>query len=202
MVGGEEVLDGFWVVGGEGAEGPGEGFDDHVVAVVGQEVADGEGAGGVAVAAAGLGVEADRGDEGGAAPPTIGGPGPAMHIVIADLPIHPSGAGEIAAEDVDRGPVVDVPAEALDGCGVPGSEGGAVVVDDFLGPDSQIEVYEAFGELKHLLGLGGRDSPGELAADGPDEGHSGRRQGVDAGTEVAGEGLGVKGFQPVGTHRN
>lgn len=136
------MLDGWWVVGGEDSEGPGEGFDDHVVAVVGEDLADGEGAGGVAVAAAGFGVEADGGDEGGAAPPAIGGPGPAVDVLIADLPIHPGGSGHIATEDVDRGPVGEAVAKALDGCGVERPEGGAVVVDDLVGPDSEVEGYQ------------------------------------------------------------
>ena len=195
-MGGEEVLDGWWVVGGEDAEGPGEGFDDHVVAVVDEDFADGKGAGGVAVAAAGLGVEADSGDKGGAAPPAIGGPGPAMHVLICDLPIHPSGAGYVPTEDIDGGPVGEAPAEALDGGGVQGSEGGAVVVDGFVGPDSEVEDYQARSEVEHLLRPGGRDPPGKLTADGPEKGHLGRRQGVDAGAELAGEGLGIKGFHP------
>ena len=58
------MFHGHWIVGSEHSERPGEGFDDHVVAVVGQHFTDGKRPGGVAVAASDLGVEADRGDEG------------------------------------------------------------------------------------------------------------------------------------------
>jgi hypothetical protein len=107
---GEEGLNSGGVALGEFAESPGEGFDDHVVAVIEEEGADGECAGGVAGAAAGLVVEADGGDEGDAPPPVIGRAGPLDDEGIGDEAETPDGAREGGGVGVDGEPGVEPPA--------------------------------------------------------------------------------------------